>query len=194
MNIILGSENTSKERAIRIALEELNIEDATITKIAVDSKVSSRPIDENTLIGAKNRNQALLEYCKDNNIPFDLLISIEGGYEEVAGEYYIVTYASIINRDGKEFTGKSEGLAISKQMFEWIKNDKSLNKVIESIMQNKENKRKQGITGYLTQGYYRRDRFESSAVISALLSMINEKAYRILDDRIESAKKLEKLK
>lgn len=194
MNIILGSENTSKERAIRIALDELNIEDATITKIAVDSKVSARPINEDTLVGAKNRNQALLEYCKNNNIPFDLLISIEGGYEEVAGEYFIATYASIINRDGKEFIGKSEGLAISKQMFEWVRQGKSLNKLIEAIMQNKENKRKQGITGYLTQGHYRRDKFESHAVLSALLSMLNEKSYRTLDDRIENAKKLEKLK
>lgn len=64
----------------------------------------------------------------------NIILSIEGGYEEIAGEHFIATYTSIINRDGKEFIGKSEGLAISKQMFEWVRQEKSLNKLIEAIM------------------------------------------------------------
>lgn len=194
MNIILGSENVSKERAIQLALKELEIEDATITKMTVDSKVSSKPINEDTLLGARNRNQELLNYCRENNIPFDLLISIEGGYEEVADRHYIVTYASIINSEGEEYSGKSESLEISKKMFEWVKNGHSLNKVIESIMQNKENKKKQGITGFLTGGYYRRDKFESSAVVSAILAMLNKDTYKALDNEIEVFKRLEKLR
>lgn len=193
MNIILGSENKSKERSIILALKELDIEDAHITKIAVDSKVSSRPINDEILLGARNRNRSLLEYCKNNNTPFDLLISIEGGYEEVANNYFIVTYASIIDKSEKEFIGKSQGLSISKRMFERVEQGKSLNRVIESIVGNKENKRNQGITGYLTDGVYRRDVFESTAVLSALFSMINKKTYKRLDEGVVEANKLEKI-
>lgn len=194
MNIVLGSENVSKKRAIQLALKELNIEDANITSVAVDSKVSLRPLNEATLIGAKNRNQALLEHCKSNNLPYDLLISIEGGYEEVDETYFIVTYASIIDKSGKEFIGKSVGLSITKRMFERVSEGKSLNKVIEAIMNNKENKKEQGITGYLTQGTYKRDAFESTAVVSALLAMINEDVtYKRLDEKLGQVKEYEKI-
>lgn len=193
MNIILGSENKSKEKSIILAFNELGIDDIHITKLAVPSNVSSRPINDETLIGARNRNQELLKYCKENNIPFDLLISIEGGYEEVKDSYFIVTYASIINKDEREYIGKSQGLSISKRMFERVEQGKSLNKVIESIVGNKENKKGQGITGYLTDGVYRRDKFESNAVLSALLSMINEKTYKRLDEEITITKEFEKI-
>lgn len=118
MNIILGSKNNSKKDSIVIALNELGITDYNITCIEVNSEVSSKPINEETLIGASNRNKNLLSYCNENIIPFDLLISIEGGYEQVASKFFIVTYASIIDKSGNEFIGKSQGLQISKEMFE----------------------------------------------------------------------------
>lgn len=193
MNIILGSNNKSKERSIILALKELGIDDVHITKLAVPSNVSSRPISGETLIGARNRNQELLKYCKENNISYDLLISIEGGYEEVENSYFIVTYASIINSKEKEYIGKSQGLSISKRMFERVEQGKSLNKVIETVVGNKENKKDQGITGYLTDGVYRRDKFESTAVLSALLAMINENTYKRLDEELTLTNEFEKI-
>lgn len=193
MNIILGSNNKSKERSIILAFNELGIDDIHVTKLAVPSNVSSRPISDETLIGARNRNQELLKYCKENNIPYDLLISIEGGYEEVANSYFIVTYASVIDKTEKEYIGKSQGLSISKRMFERVEQGKSLNKVIESIIGNKDNKKDQGITGYLTDGIYRRDKFESTAVLSALLAMINEKTYKRLDEEVAITNDFEKI-
>ena len=139
MKILLGSKNPSKANAIKLAMQSIGYNDIKITPIDVPSQVSSKPINEETLIGAQNRNKNLYKYCQENNIDFDLLISIEGGYEQVNNTYFIVTYVSIIDNKNNEFIGKSQGLQISKAMFDWVSDGKSLNKVIESIIENSEN-------------------------------------------------------
>ena len=79
MKIVLGSMNVSKQRSILIAMNELGFDDISIVPVNVNSLVSSKPINDETLIGAKNRNHGLYNYCMENDISFDLLISIEGG-------------------------------------------------------------------------------------------------------------------
>ena len=185
MKIILGSTNESKKRSIQIAMKELDFENIDIESINVNSMVSSKPINDETLVGAKNRNYNLQQYCNQNNLSFDLLISIEGGYEQFDNTYFIVTYASIIDSDGNEYIGKSSGLQITEKMFKYAKDEKSLNKVIENMLNIKSNKKENGITGYLTKGYYRRDKFESSAVISGMQSLLNfSSKYQELDNKI----------
>ena len=187
MKIVLGSTNVSKQRSILIAMTELGFDDVSIIPVSVNSLVSSKPINAETLVGARNRNQGLYNYCTENDISFDLLISIEGGYEQIDDTYFIVTYASIFDSKGDEFIGKSTGLQITENMFNYVKEGKSLNKVIESILGNSSNKKDNGITGYLTNGYYRRDVFESSAVISAMQTLLNSKSnYKKLEKKIES--------
>lgn len=105
MKIILGSNNNSKKRAIEKALEKLNISDFNIELFAVESLVSSKPIDSEMINGAMNRNRNLLKYCQNNNINYDLLISIEGGYEQVGDYYFLVTYASIFDSLGNTYLG-----------------------------------------------------------------------------------------
>ena len=194
MKIVLGSKNVSKQRSILIAMSELGFDDISITTIDANSLVSSKPINDETLIGARNRNKNLYDYCRENNISFDLLISIEGGYEQIDNTYFIVTYASILDQNGNEFIGKSSGLQITERMFNYVKDGKSLNKVIESILGNSSNKKDNGITGYLTTGYYRRDIFESSAVISAMETLLNFKSnYKKLDKKIDKTHNVEKI-
>ncbi len=182
MKIVLGSKNISKRKAIELAFNNLNINDLEIELIEVNSHVSSKPLNNDILLGAHNRNQELRKYCLDNNISYDLLISIEGGYEQIVDYYFIVTYASIIDKDGCEFIGKSQGLQITKKMYEWVKGGKSLNMVIENILNNKENKKENGISGYLTNSFYYRSYFDSSAVISAFQVMKN---YNITYEKLE---------
>ena len=184
MKVVLGSTNVSKQRSILIAMKELEIDDVSIELVNVNSLVSSKPINDETLIGARNRNNGLYNYCMENDISFDLLISIEGGYEQIDNTYFIVTYASILDQNGNEFIGKSSGLQITENMFNYVKEEKSLNKVIEEIL-NSNFYKDNGITGYLTNGYYRRDKFESSAVISAMQTLLNFKSnYKKLEKEI----------
>ena len=96
--------------------------------------------------------------------------------------YFIVTYASIIDKEGNEFIGKSQGLQITKNMFNWVKSGYSLNRVIEEMLDNKENKKSNGISGYLTDGYYYRSVFDSTSIISAYEFMNNSKtSYKELE-------------
>ena len=61
-----------------------------------------------------------------------------------------------------------------------------MNKVIENILNSDCNKKDNGVTGYLTSGYYRRDMFESSAVISAMQSLLNSRLnYQKLEKKIK---------
>lgn len=184
MKVKLGSTNQSKKRSVSIALDSLGISDYEIECLEVPSNVSSKPLNDDILQGAKNRNINLISYLNDNSIDFDLVISIEGGYEKIGDKYFIVTYASIIDGLYNEYCGKSIGLEITELMYEWVKKGKSLNSVIESVIGNVENKKNNGISGYLTSGVYKRDVFESSAVQSALLEKINVSKYKQLDDSI----------
>ena len=83
MKIVLGSKNVSKQRSILIAMSELGFDDISITTINANSLVSSKPINDETLIGARNRNKNLYDYCRENNISFDLLISIVTVYSSL---------------------------------------------------------------------------------------------------------------
>ncbi len=189
MKIILGSKNPSKKEAIEIALNALNISDYVIESVDVPSHVSSKPINSETLHGAHHRNQEVMRYCLKNNLAYDLLISIEGGYEQVDDYYFIVTYASIIDKEKNEFIGKSQGLQITKNMFEWVKSGQSLNRIIEEMLHSKENKKRNGISGYLTDGYYYRSIFDSTAIISAYEAMNNSKiSYENLEKKLELQK------
>lgn len=185
MKIILGSQNISKYNSISLAMESLGISDYTIECIPVESNVSSKPLNDDILQGARNRNNNLIIYLTENGIKYDCVISIEGGYEEIDGKFFIVTYASIIDKDNNEFLGKSVGLEITKSMFEWVKKGNSLNKVIEEIIGNNNNKKCNGISGFLTEGFYKRDMFDSGAVQSALLHMINAPVYKELNESIK---------
>ena len=76
MNILIGSKNVSKERSIKLALNELGYTVVNTKMIEVNSLVSSKPLNEETLIGVQNRNANLYNYAISNNIQFDYLISI----------------------------------------------------------------------------------------------------------------------
>ncbi len=184
MKIIVGSENMSKIRSVRLALEKLNISNVDIVGISVESMVSSKPLNDETLKGAINRNNNLYKHCINNKIDFDLLISIEGGYEQVLNNYFIITYACLMTKDKKYYVGKSNGLEISESMFNCVKNGKSINKIIESIFNVKNKKKNNGITGFLTNGYFKRDEFDMNAVLCALETYYNQDKYRDIDGKI----------
>lgn len=73
--------NESKKEALELALNTLNISDFVIECLEVPSHVSLRPINGEAVLGAHNRNQEILDYCLKNQVSYDLLISIEDGYE-----------------------------------------------------------------------------------------------------------------
>ena len=185
MKVIVGSKSKSKINSVKNALKNLfDVDEIDVVGVEVDSGVNDRPINEQIIIGAKNRNKALNRYCLENQIEFDFLISLEGGFEGVIDNYYIVTYVAITDSNGNEASGKSTGLHMSNKMFEYVEKGNSLNRVIEKIIDVEDNKSKLGITGYLTNGELKRDFVDENAVIVAFLCLQNKDKYSELEKNI----------
>src|SRR6056297_2639386 len=150
MKILLGSLNLSKKRALEKALKTLGIEDFEIKCFKVDSGVSSKPIGFEILRGADNRNQELKKMANEKEIEYDYQCSVEGGFSlDEGGHLYVTTYAIVEDINKKKSTGKTLGLRIRKDMFNYIREGDSLNKLIEKLKGVERNKQSQGITGYL---------------------------------------------
>ena len=173
MIILLGSNNPSKKRALEIGLQKLNINNFEILPFAVESGTNSKPIGYEIIRGAENRNKNLKELADKNNIYYDYLCSIEGGFSlDENGLPFVVTYCIIEDKFGKKSTGKSLGIRLTKTMFDYVKKGGSLNRVIEEVLKTSNNKQNLGITGYLTAGLYTREIVDSEAVVSSLIPFI----------------------
>ncbi len=185
MIILLGSKNLAKTNAVDKALIKLGIEEYEIIPVAVESNTNSKPVGYEIIRGAENRNIGLKEYALENKISYDYLCSIEGGYSvDENGLPFVVTYCVIEDKFGKKSTGKSLGIRLTKTMFDYIKMGGSLNKVIEEIVGNSNNKQTLGIMGYLTNGMYSREDIDSEAVISSFISFVYSKQKELLDENI----------
>lgn len=189
MKILLGSKNSSKEKSLVLALNELNISEYEIITYDVSSSVNSKPIGYEIIRGADNRNNELRKIAIKDNISYDYLCSIEGGFSaDENGLPFIVTYCIIEDRNQKKSTGKSLGLRLSKEMFKYVQNGKSLNKIIEQIKGIESNKKNGGITGYLTRGLLSRDVVDKDAVLSALIPFIYKTERDTINKIIEETK------
>ncbi|KKQ93520.1 MAG: putative non-canonical purine NTP phosphatase [candidate division CPR2 bacterium GW2011_GWC2_39_10] len=176
MKIILGSENPAKKKAVELALEELGVPRIEIACVDSGSSVSSKPIGFEIIRGAENRNKASKDYAKVKALDYDYLCAIEGGFSlDENGLPFVVTYAIVEDKNGKKSTGKSLGLRLQKEVFDFIKSGGSVNEVIGSLTNSKKNKHDQGVTGFLTNGLMKRDIFDKDAVISAFVPFIFKK-------------------
>lgn len=180
MKVYVGSENPSKIEAVKVALKALGYSNADVCGMEADSKVGSKPVDDDIVKGARNRNEDMYFKCEK----WDYLISIEGGIEENNGDYYLVTYAVVENDKGVSFEGKSIGVPVTKRMYEYYKSGKSINKLIDCLFGTTDNKKGSGISGFLSDDIFKRSKMDSEAVISALLPFENDYKYALIDQAI----------
>lgn len=186
MRILLGSKNPSKRNAVKIALEKLGFNEYEIISYDVPSGTNSKPIGYEIIRGAENRNLALKEYSLKNEIEYDYLCSIEGGFSlDENGLPFVVTYCIVEDKNSKKSTGKSLGIRLTKTMFDYLKNGGSLNKIVEEITQTENNKQSLGIMGYLTNGLYNRESVDSEAVISSFIPFAYKEQREKLDHYIK---------
>ncbi|MEG1494853.1 MAG: DUF84 family protein [Bacilli bacterium] len=189
MKIILSSTNPSKIKSVEKALKDLAISNFNITSVKVNSSVSSKPLNEEMLIGAKNRNIELKKYCYNQHLDYDYLISIEGGFEQEYDKYYVISYVVIEGKNQVEHVGKTIGLEISKEMYNYTKEGHSLNALIEELTSVERNKTLSGVAGFLSSDLLLRQDIDYMAVLSTMNLFINEGKYQLLNDKIKSITK-----
>ena len=72
MKVYVGSKNPSKIEAVKVALKTLGYSNADVYGMEADSKVGSKPVDDDIVKGARNRNEDMHFKCEK----WDYLISL----------------------------------------------------------------------------------------------------------------------
>ncbi|MFI3261122.1 MAG: DUF84 family protein [bacterium] len=186
MKVMLSSQNKSKKESLINGLKELNLEGIEVYPYKVETGVSGQPINEAIMQGCLNRNEELKKIAYEECINYDLLCSIEGGFEYDHNKIpYIVTYVVFEDKKGTITTGKSVGLKISEKMMKYVESGKSLNTLIEFIEESKDNKKNGGITGYLSACHFNRNVVDKEAVKASYIPLLYKKEREILDKAID---------
>lgn len=172
MKVIIATKNEGKIEGARRAFSHY-FENLEIIGIPAPSDVSEQPLNDEILLGAKNRVSNLKAYCKYNNVTADLFLSIESGINNYFGTWFITNIAVI--EDNKSFVslGSSPSFPVPEKYVEdIIKTD--LNEVMSNLFhKEKDLHNKKGGIELLTHGKVNRIDLTEQAFIMALTSYLN---------------------
>lgn len=169
MNIVIGTKSESKINALKKALKKLNINDYNIISVKAKSDVRDNPINEETKMGAQNRNKFIKEYCEENNIDYDVLISIEAGYTNEGENYYLDTFANAIYKE-QEYWSQSLRIIITKNIFEYACKQNMLHELINEIL---DRKYINGFIGFVTKDEIKREDMDAYVLSRVLAKCFN---------------------
>ena len=174
MKIALGSKSDKKYNALVSSLDLLNINDYVIDCYKVDSNVSDNPINEETLLGAKNRNNNLKKISND----YDMYVSIEAGFTKEDDNYYVDTYC-VVNYKDNDYIDMSSRLRITDKVFNYVKEGNVLHLLVQRLQGSHTD---DGVVGYLSNGNLKRSEVEVESVVRALEKALNINSnYKSLD-------------
>ena len=170
MKILVGSKNPVKVEGAKNAFE-LYFQNVEVEGVSVSSGVPEQPVNEEIYLGAKNRALNLMEYAKNNNIEADYFAAVESGMTNMYGKYLITNIAVIIDKNGYESFGTSEGFPVPNKYIEEIK-EKTLSSVMTKLSNVDEIGKKYGGVYFLTKKTTRAD-LSRNAFIMALTQFVN---------------------
>lgn len=176
MRILMGTKNPGKIEGAKQAFEKY-FDNVEIEGVAVSSNVGDQPINEEILLGAKNRVKNLKEYAIKNNMEADFYISSETGITNLLGEWIDINAVVIENSKGFQSVGTSQGFPIPDKYIEEIKQTE-LGKVMDKIFSGKELGKGKGGISFLTKNEISRIDLTKNAFIMALTSHINGDIWR----------------
>lgn len=171
MHIAVGSTNIVKINAVKIAVAHI-WPDAVVTGFETESGVSEQPrSDLETKTGSMNRAiQALniLEqtggvdlFGKDN---LRLGVGLEGGVDETADGLVNVVWCSVVDPEENIFSSSGARFVLPETIAKEIRGGKEMGPVMDFLMDDVDTKKKQGMIGTVTRGFYNRtDEYASIA-------------------------------
>ncbi|TCP32030.1 inosine/xanthosine triphosphatase [Scopulibacillus darangshiensis] len=148
----IGSQNPAKIKAVErlIALKQL---DYTVESLSVPSGVSDQPMtDEETLAGAVNRAEAVLQQS-------DAVIGIglEGGIMEIGNQVFVCNWGALADKMGRIYTAGGARIKLPDLLVTEIREGRELGVVIDDYTQKLNVRKKEGTVGILTKGLVTRD-------------------------------------
>lgn len=167
INVIVGTENPQKRKAIEVAFTKY-FDDVSVKMVSVSSGVPKQPIGDSEIVrGAENRIRNLKPLFASNK--FDYLVSVEAGIMRIGKRYYNMQYVLIENtKTGKKSTGTSQLLEVPKKYVK-IAVKSSINNVFRRLFGND---KIDGVS-LLTHNEVERENLICNGAIMALAGQIN---------------------
>ena len=169
IKILIGSNNKAKIEGAKLAFEKY-FSDFEIISKDISSGVSAQPINEEILLGARNRIKGLKE-LNINNI--DFYISSEAGLISIGDLYVNINMGVIEDINGYESIGTSQGYMIPKNKIELVK-EKTLGVVLDETFNGINLNRNKGGINYLTLGEVNRIQLVRDSFILALVPFLEQ--------------------
>ena len=175
IKILIGSKNKAKIEGAKLAFEKY-FSDFEIISEDIQSGVNSQPINDEILLGARNRIKGLKEL---NIKDVDFYISSEAGLISIGELYLNINMGVIEDINGYESIGTSQGYMIPKSKVESIK-EKTLGVVLDEIFHGVNLNRNKGGIHFLTLGEMNRIELVKNSFILALVPFLeqNKKIWR----------------
>lgn len=171
MKVLIGTENPGKIQGAKEAFEKY-FDNVEIEGISVSSEVGDQPVNEEILIGSRNRVKNLKQYARENNIQADYYVSSEAGISNLLGTWIDVNVVVIEDVNGLESVGTSPGFPIPHKYVDEII-ETELGKVMDKIFEVKDSGKRKGGINNLTKGEVSRIDLIRNAFIMALTKHIN---------------------
>ena len=128
IKVLIGSNNKAKIEGAKLAFEKY-FSDFEIISEDISSGVNAQPINDEILLGARNRIKGLRQL---NLKDIDFYISNEAGLINIGDLFVNINLGLIEDINGYESIGTSQGYMIPKTKVELVKN-KSLGIVMDEI-------------------------------------------------------------
>ena len=173
--VIVGSGNpvkleTTKEAFALVFPDEL----FEFVTHKAESGVSDQPFGmSETKDGAANRAAA----CRKEYPAADFFVGLEGGLEELEGEFWVFAWMCILDNAGNAGYGRTSSFLLPPKVTELVKGGEELGIATDIAFSETNSKHKEGTVGILTNGTITRKDFYRDALVFALIPFIKPDLY-----------------
>ena len=169
IKILIGSNNKAKIEGAKLAFEKY-FSDFEIISKDIQSGVNEQPINDEILLGARNRIKGLKEL---NLKYFDFYISSEAGLISIGDLFVNINMGVIEDINGYESSGTSQGFMVPKSRIEEIKS-KSLGVIMDEIFHGINLSKNKGGIHFLSLGEVNRIQLVKDSFILALIPFLEQ--------------------
>ena len=186
--IAVGSARLVKMNAVSAAVASFGSFLSADTEFEVEgvdvpSGVRHTPLTrEDTMVGARQRAEALRNVAHDKNAPWEYFVGLEGGLDVVregsAQWVFLENWAYAADRGGRGFFGQSGAVLLPAPLVESVVNQGvELSEAIDSFAGSRGIRDAQGAWGILTHNLITRQDAFRVAVINAFAPFFNSADY-----------------
>ena len=174
MLIAVGSENPVKVAAVKEAFEKVFPKTTwEIKGIDVGSDVSDQPMsDVESITGATNRATKAMKALKA-----DYGVGLEGGLQELNGEWFDSGWTVICSKQGKRGIGSSIRMEMPEKFMDLIRQGHELGAVSDMMFGTKNSKHSNGHFGLMTNNAITRKSCYIDGIIAALSRFVHPELF-----------------